>query len=66
MGAEPLLRIENLRKHFPLRLGAFGERAAGVDAFYGAGCTVVVGGTLRRGRGGGRVLVGAGGRTSRQ
>ena len=32
MNAEPLLRIEGLTKHFPIRLGAFGERAATVHA----------------------------------
>ena len=32
MGAEPLLKIENLRKHFHVKLGAFGERAAVVHA----------------------------------
>jgi len=32
MSAQPLLRIEHLKKHFPIRLGAFGERQAVVHA----------------------------------
>ena len=32
MSAEPLIRVEGLVKHFPVRLGAFGERSAVVHA----------------------------------
>ena len=32
MAAQPLLKVENLVKHFHVRLGAFGERSATVYA----------------------------------
>ena len=32
MGAQPLLKVENLVKHFHVKLGAFGERSATVYA----------------------------------
>ena len=44
--AQPLLRIENLQKHFPVRLGAFGERSATVHALDDASFDIVEGETL--------------------
>jgi peptide/nickel transport system ATP-binding protein len=44
--AQPLLRIENLRKHFPVRLGAFGERSAVVHALDDASFDIIEGETL--------------------
>jgi len=41
-----LLRIENLRKHFPVRLGAFGEKAAVVHALDDASFEIIEGETL--------------------
>src|SRR5687767_10701135 len=46
MHSEPLLRIENLSKHFPVRLGAFGERAAIVHALDDATFEIFEGETL--------------------
>jgi peptide/nickel transport system ATP-binding protein len=46
MGAEPLLRIENLQKHFPIRLGAFGESTAVVHALDDASFDIIAGETL--------------------
>ncbi len=46
MGAEPLLRIEGLKKHFPVRLGAFGERSAVVQALDDATFEIIEGETL--------------------
>ena len=46
MEAQPLLRIENLRKHFPVRLGAFGERSAVVHALDDVSFEIVEGETL--------------------
>lgn len=46
MGAEPLLRIENLQKHFPIRLGAFGESSAVVYALDDASFEIIAGETL--------------------
>jgi len=46
MGAEPLLRIENLQKHFPIRLGAFGESSAVVHALDDASFEIIAGETL--------------------
>jgi len=43
---QPLLRIENLQKHFPVRLGAFGERSATVHALDDASFDIVEGETL--------------------
>jgi peptide/nickel transport system ATP-binding protein len=43
---QPLLRIENLKKHFPVRLGAFGERSAVVHALDDASFDIVEGETL--------------------
>lgn len=42
----PLLRIENLQKHFPVRLGAFGEKAALVHALDDASFEIIEGETL--------------------
>lgn len=42
----PLLRIENLQKHFPVRLGAFGEKAALVHALDDASFEIIKGETL--------------------
>jgi peptide/nickel transport system ATP-binding protein len=41
-----LLRIENLRKHFPVRLGAFGEKAAVVHALDDVSFEIIEGETL--------------------
>ncbi|MDO8361179.1 MAG: ATP-binding cassette domain-containing protein [Devosia sp.] len=41
-----LLHIENLRKHFPVRLGAFGEKAATVYALDDASFDILEGETL--------------------
>ncbi|MBI4921469.1 MAG: ATP-binding cassette domain-containing protein [Devosia nanyangense] len=41
-----LLRIENLKKHFPVRLGAFGEKAATVYALDDASFDILEGETL--------------------
>ena len=41
-----LLRIENLKKHFPVRLGAFGEKAATVHALDDASFEIIEGETL--------------------
>jgi peptide/nickel transport system ATP-binding protein len=46
MGAQPLMRIENLVKHFHVRLGAFGERAATVYALDDISFEIVEGETL--------------------
>jgi len=46
MGTEPLLRIENLQKHFPIRLGAFAERGAVVHALDDANFEIFAGETL--------------------
>jgi peptide/nickel transport system ATP-binding protein len=46
MSAKPLLRIENLVKHFPVRLGAFGERQAVVHALDGISFDIETGETL--------------------
>jgi peptide/nickel transport system ATP-binding protein len=46
MGAEPLLKIENLQKHFPIRLGAFGESTAVVHALDDASFDIIAGETL--------------------
>jgi peptide/nickel transport system ATP-binding protein len=46
MSAQPLLRIENLRKHFPIRLGAFGEREAVVHALDDVTFEIMEGETL--------------------
>ncbi len=46
MGAEPLLRIDNLQKHFAVRLGAFGERSAIVHALDDASFDILAGETL--------------------
>ncbi len=46
MGAAPLLRIENLVKHFHVRLGAFGERAAVVHALDDIDLDIMEGETL--------------------
>jgi peptide/nickel transport system ATP-binding protein len=46
MQGETLLHIENLRKHFPVRLGAFGQKAAIVHALDDASFDVVEGETL--------------------
>jgi peptide/nickel transport system ATP-binding protein len=43
---QPLLRIENLKKHFPVRLGAFGERSATVHALDDASFDIIEGETL--------------------
>lgn len=41
-----LLRIENLKKHFPVKLGAFGEKAAVVHALDDATFEIIEGETL--------------------
>lgn len=46
MGAQPLMRIENLVKHFHVRLGAFGERAATVHALDDVNFEILEGETL--------------------
>ncbi|MGV8935631.1 MAG: ABC transporter ATP-binding protein [Allorhizobium sp.] len=46
MGAQPLLRIENLVKHFHVRLGAFGERPATVYALDDVNFEILEGETL--------------------
>jgi peptide/nickel transport system ATP-binding protein len=46
MNGEPLLRIENLKKHFAVRLGAFGERAATVHALDDVTFEIIEGETL--------------------
>jgi peptide/nickel transport system ATP-binding protein len=46
MGAQPLLKIENLVKHFHVRLGAFGERAATVHALDDVSLDIAEGETL--------------------
>jgi len=46
MSAEPLLRIENLKKHFPIKLGAFGEKSAVVHALDDASFDIASGETL--------------------
>ena len=46
MSAEPLLRIENLVKHFHVKLGAFGERAATVYALDDVSLDIQEGETL--------------------
>ncbi len=46
MGAEPLLKIENLVKHFHVRLGAFGEKAATVYALDDIDLSIMEGETL--------------------
>ncbi|HMN84672.1 MAG TPA: ATP-binding cassette domain-containing protein [Bauldia sp.] len=44
--AEPLIRVENLQKHFVVRLGAFGERGATVHALDDATFDIFAGETL--------------------
>ncbi|ACM29973.1 oligopeptide ABC transporter [Rhizobium rhizogenes K84] len=46
MSAQPLLKIENLVKHFHVRLGAFGERAATVYALDNVDLEIMEGETL--------------------
>src|SRR6185312_17492981 len=46
MSAEPLLKIDGLTKHFPVRLGAFGERQATVHALDGLSFDIEAGETL--------------------
>lgn len=46
MQGEPLIRIENLRKHFYVKLGAFGERAATVYALDDVNFEIIEGETL--------------------
>ena len=46
MGVEPLIRVEKLQKHFPIRLGAFGERAVTVHALDDATFDIAEGETL--------------------
>ncbi|MBB3609539.1 oligopeptide/dipeptide ABC transporter ATP-binding protein [Rhizobium sp. BK602] len=46
MPAQPLLKIENLVKHFHVRLGAFGERAATVHALDNIDLNIMEGETL--------------------
>ncbi|MDO9418078.1 ABC transporter ATP-binding protein [Pararhizobium sp.] len=46
MAAQPLLQIENLVKHFHVRLGAFGERAATVHALDDVNFDIFEGETL--------------------
>ncbi|TCL72860.1 oligopeptide/dipeptide ABC transporter ATP-binding protein [Rhizobium sp. BK251] len=46
MGAEPLLKVENLVKHFHVKLGAFGDRAATVYALDNVDLDIMEGETL--------------------
>jgi len=46
MSAEALIHIEDLVKHFPVRLGAFGERRAVVHALDGISFDILKGETL--------------------
>lgn len=46
MGAQPLLKIENLVKHFHVKLGAFGERSATVYALDNVNLDIMEGETL--------------------
>jgi peptide/nickel transport system ATP-binding protein len=46
MSAEALIHIEDLVKHFPVRLGAFGERQAVVHALDGISFDIIKGETL--------------------
>ena len=46
MGAEPLIKVENLVKHFVVRLGAFGERGATVYALDDVNFDIFAGETL--------------------
>jgi peptide/nickel transport system ATP-binding protein len=46
MSAAPLIRVEGLVKHFPVRLGAFGERSAVVHALDGISFDIEEGETL--------------------
>ena len=46
MQGEPLLKIENLVKHFNVRLGAFGERGATVHALDDVNFEIIEGETL--------------------
>ncbi|APO78510.1 oligopeptide ABC transporter ATP-binding protein (plasmid) [Rhizobium etli 8C-3] len=46
MGAEPLLKVENLVKHFHVKLGAFGERSATVYALDNVNLDIMEGETL--------------------
>jgi peptide/nickel transport system ATP-binding protein len=46
MSAAPLIRVEGLVKHFPVRLGAFGERSAVVHALDGISFDIEQGETL--------------------
>jgi peptide/nickel transport system ATP-binding protein len=46
MAAEPLIKVENLVKHFVVRLGAFGERGATVYALDDASFDIFAGETL--------------------
>lgn len=46
MSGEPLIRIEKLAKHFPVRLGAFGERSVLVQALDDATFDIFEGETL--------------------
>ena len=46
MNVEPLLKVENLVKHFHVRLGAFGERTATVHALDDVSLDIQQGETL--------------------
>ncbi|MBB3589672.1 peptide/nickel transport system ATP-binding protein [Rhizobium sp. BK529] len=46
MGAQPLLKVENLVKHFHVKLGAFGERSATVYALDNVNLEIMEGETL--------------------
>ena len=46
MNAAPLIRVEGLVKHFPVRLGAFGERSGTVHALDGISFDIEEGETL--------------------
>ncbi len=46
MGAQPLLKVENLVKHFHVKLGAFGERSATVYALDNVNLDIMEGETL--------------------
>ncbi|MGO8256645.1 ATP-binding cassette domain-containing protein, partial [Rhizobium ruizarguesonis] len=46
MGAQPLLKIENLVKHFHVKLGSFGELSATVYALDNVNLDIMEGETL--------------------
>jgi peptide/nickel transport system ATP-binding protein len=46
MQGDTLLRVENLKKHFPVRLGAFGQKAGIVHALDDASFDIIEGETL--------------------